>query len=119
MRRDAGRTESWIRQLDDASGVDGEWRDELPAATRGLLGMVASIYLPFLAANDVAASAGRDRVEVDLEGHLYSQAPFRYQQKCLGILRERFAELDPAARGEVEHAIASDRAIAALGAPKR
>lgn len=117
MRREAGRTESWLRQLDDVSGVDGEWHETLPEATRGLLELVVSIYLPFLAANEAADLHGQDRFTVELAGRPYSQAPFRYQRKCLEVLRAHFGGLDSASRREVEGALRSEHALAALSAP--
>ena len=96
MRKQAQRTESWVRQLDDASGIDGAWiasADELPDATVGLLAFVGEIYLPFLRANAAAYSGGRDAVSLTLAGHEYTQAPFRYQVKCLSELRGRWRAL--------------------------
>ena len=114
MRSEASRTESWVRQLDDASGIEGEWWERLPQATHALLELVTTIYLPFLAANEMADAEGLDRFDVELAGHAYSQAPFRYQRKCLGVLRERYASLDGTMRSEVDAALASDRATEIL-----
>ena len=97
MREQAQRTESWLRQLDDASGVEGVWYPEeevLPDATVGLLRLAAETYLPFLVANATAAQRGDDRLEIELLGQTYTQAPFGYQVKCLAALRNRFAALD-------------------------
>lgn len=89
MRSGSVRVESWVRQRDDTSGVEGEWDGALPAATRGLLDLTASIYLPFLDANEAAVNRGADHFAVELAGHAYSQAPFGYQRKCLAVLRSR------------------------------
>ena len=97
MRARAQRTESWTRQLDDASGLEGEWyadNEPLPAATFGLLRLAAETYLPFLVANAAAAERGEARFEVKLLGQTYAQAPFGYQGKCLVALRQRFSTLD-------------------------
>jgi glutathione S-transferase len=99
MRGQAQRTESWLRQLDDASGVEGVWYSEeevLPNATVGLLRLIADTHLPFLVANATAAQRGDDKLEIELLGQSYTQAPFGYQVKCLAVLRERFAALDEA-----------------------
>lgn len=114
MRANAGRTESWLRQLDDASGIEGEWSAALPDATRGLLAMAGAIYLPFLAANALALGRGQSRFEVELAGHVYTQAPFGYQKKCLAVLRQRCAALDAKARDQVALLVASDAAAAIL-----
>ena len=104
MRAEAQRTESWVRQLDDASGVEGEWiaaRDPLPEAVRALLRLCGEVYLPFLAANAEAAAKGKDEFEVKLMGRPFRQAVFRYQVKCLAELRRRLGELGDEARGRV------------------
>jgi glutathione S-transferase len=100
MRARAQRTEDWIRQLDDASGIEGAWLAAdapLPDATTGLLALAGEVYLPFLAANAEAFGNGDETVSLDLLGKPYSQVPFRYQVKCLSELRARLRGLDDAA----------------------
>ena len=109
MRAQAQRTESWVRQLDDASGLEGEWLGAgapLPEAARTLVRLCGEVYLPFLAANAAAAGHGAPELTLELDGHRYRQAVFRYQVKCLEALRARFAALDGAARGRVGEALA-------------
>ncbi|MDP6344367.1 MAG: glutathione S-transferase C-terminal domain-containing protein [Alphaproteobacteria bacterium] len=103
MRREAMRTESWVRQLDDASGIEGEWLaadEDLPDATMGLLRVTADCYLPFLLANAAAAGRGEQTFTTELLGQPYGQATFGYQVKCLAELRRRLAALsgEPLAR---------------------
>ena len=108
MREHAQRVESWVRHLDDASGLElgsegGIWlppADTLPAATLDLLRLAGAVYLPFLAANAQALGQGIDRVEATLLGRPYRQAPFKYQVKCLRELKQRYSELvgEPRAR---------------------
>ena len=96
IRERAQRTESWTRQLDEASGLEGEWYPEhiaLPEATVGLLCLAAETYMPFLVANAAAIERGDEEVKVTLLGRTYAQAPFGYQRKCLAALRQRFAAL--------------------------
>lgn len=96
MRSKAQRTESWIRQLDDASGIEGDWigsPDDLPEATKGLIKMAGEIYLPFLAANAAAVQNEEDMFRLELMGHAYEQSVFRYQTKCLADLRSRYQAL--------------------------
>jgi glutathione S-transferase len=96
MRKHAQRTEDWLRQLDDASGIDGDWlarQDHLPDATVGILGMAADIYLPFLGANAEAAKTGAKSFSLNIMGMPYTQGTFGYQVKCLTDLRQRFAAL--------------------------
>ena len=104
MRARAQRTESWTRQLDDASGLEGEWYPAhvaLPEATVGLLCLAAETYLPFLVANAAAAECGDEKFEVKLLGQTYIQAPFGYQRKCLAALRRRFAALNATGLDEI------------------
>ena len=101
MRANVPMVEHWVRQVDDLSGVDGDWISgvgELPEPTRELLRLVGEVYLPFLAANTEAANEGKDRFEIELLGKPYGQAPFPYQVKCLEWLREEFAGLSDEAR---------------------
>jgi len=105
MRARGQRVESWVRQLNDASGIEGEWLDAgapLPEATLGLLRLIGEIYLPFVAANAAAFEAGKETFTLDLAGRPYSQAPFKYQEKCLAELRRRFGALRGAAKARCE-----------------
>lgn len=104
MRDRAQRVESWVRQLDDASGLEGDWlgsAEPLPAATVGLLQMADDLYLPFLAANAEAAASGQDTFSMTLDGRPYGQAVFGYQAKCLVALRARFQEVSEEARTQI------------------
>lgn len=97
MRETAQRTESWLRQLDDASGIEGEWLPAdaaLPDATVGLLRMAGEVYLPFLAANAAAIRGGREGVELKIGERPYAQGVFGYQSKCLDDLRRRLRALE-------------------------
>lgn len=60
-----------------------------------LLRIAGELYLPFLVANAEAFAAGLDRVEISVWGLRYALSPFKYQVKCLHVLRERFAALSP------------------------
>ncbi|MCR5873435.1 glutathione S-transferase [Phenylobacterium sp. J426] len=101
MRERAPLLMRWLLNIDDASGVDGEWQ-EPGAAARRLLGLAGEVYLPFLRANAEAVAAGRDVFEVELLGRPYSQGVFRYQAKCLAELRAAYAALSPEGRGIVD-----------------
>ncbi len=103
LRSRAPYTMRWTMQLDDASGVEGEWReDNFAPAVGELLGFAGEVYLPFLAANAAALSAGRDSFSVTLMGVDYAQASFKYQARCLEVLRERFAALPMEARERLQ-----------------
>jgi hypothetical protein len=83
----------WVRQLDDASGIDGEWHDfnQLRPAVTDLLAFTPRYYLSFAAAN-AEAYASSTQVETTINGMPYAQAPFKYQVKCLDRLKKRLAD---------------------------
>jgi glutathione S-transferase len=96
MRERAPFTDHWVRRLDDASGVDGEWYDRgraLGGWAEALLAIAGELYLPFLVANAQAFSRGLERLEIEVWGLPYALAPFKYQVKCLKQLRDKFASL--------------------------
>lgn len=97
MRQEAPFTDHWVRRLDDASGVDGTWyprEQALSGMSEALLGIAGELYLPFLAANAQAFASGTERLEINVWGLSYALSPFKYQVKCLGLLRDKFAALD-------------------------
>lgn len=107
----------WLMQLDDASGVDGEWRDPAApssAAVKGLLELAGEVYFPFLEANAAAIAAGRDTFRFEALGMSYEQGTFKYQVRCLAELRAAYRALPAGARERVDSDL-PDAARAALG----
>ena len=104
MRKEAQRSESWLRQLDDASGIEGDWYGvgDLPPMTKGMIAYCGEVYLPFLAANAAAVESGEETFSVELEGKLYSQVVFKYQVKCLDELKTRYLSLPKEAKDIVD-----------------
>jgi len=95
----------WLLRLDDASGVDGAWRDPSlapPSTLIALLRHCGETYLPFLAANTHALQEGAEEVRLDIQGRPYAQAPFRYQAKCHDALRRKLAALAPDVRRRLD-----------------
>src|SRR6266480_1784762 len=83
-------------RLEDASGVEGEWypRDQtLGGMVEALLKIAGELYLPFLVANAEAFAKGLEREEINVWGLPYALSPFKYQVKCLDLIREKFAAL--------------------------
>ena len=96
MRQMAPFTDHWTRRLDDASGVDGAWyprEQALSGMAEALLRIAGELYLPFLVANAEAFVKGVERVEINVWGLPYALSPFKYQVKCLDLIREKFAAL--------------------------
>jgi len=107
----------WLMNLDDASGVDGDWRDPftpLPRAVKGLLRIAGDVYFPFLKANAAAAQAGKDVFEFEARGMPYSQGVFKYQVKCLAELRAAYAKLTPNTKLRVDPVLEEAHCLAAL-----
>jgi glutathione S-transferase len=96
MRERAPSVYDWVRRLDDASGIEGEWHsfEQLRPAVRSLLEFTGRWYLPFLEANAEALANGDEQVQVTLDGQAWSQPPFKYQAKCYDRLRKRLAQVE-------------------------
>jgi glutathione S-transferase len=97
MREKAPSTDHWTRRLDDASGVEGEWyprQQALSGMAEALLRIAGELYLPFLVTNAEAFAKGVERLEINVWGLPYALSPFKYQVKCLQLLREKFAALE-------------------------
>src|SRR6202171_6405386 len=97
MREKAPFTDHWVRRLDDASGVDGAWHPRAQALSgmaEALLTIAGELYLPFLAANAEAFAKGVERLEINIWGLPYALSPFKYQVKCLDLIRGKLAALD-------------------------
>jgi glutathione S-transferase len=95
----------WLMQLDDASGVEGEWRAAdapLPPGMQGLLDLSGALYFPFLEANAAAVAAGQSTFRIELWGLPYEQAPFKYQVRCLAELRAQYQALASIDRERVD-----------------
>ena len=113
----APKVVNWVERMDDLSWlpVDGDaaggggWSnlDDLDPATGDLLAECGRTYAPFLIANAQALASGADEVVCNIVGldgqsREYRQAPFGYQGKCLGWLREAYSALSDAGRGRVD-----------------
>lgn len=101
MRSKAPHLLPWLLRLDDASGVEGNWHAEPTTWCVRLLALAGRIYLPFLKANAQALKEGATTMALDVLGHPYSQAPFKYQAKCYAELRSKFEGLPQADRRKV------------------
>jgi glutathione S-transferase len=105
MRDKAPFTDHWVRRLDDASGVEGEWysREQvLGGWAEALLRIAGELYLPFLLVNADAFANGQEKLRMEVWGLPYVLAPFKYQVKCLEQLRGKFEALSEADRAALK-----------------
>ncbi|MEM1197265.1 MAG: glutathione S-transferase N-terminal domain-containing protein [Pseudomonadota bacterium] len=105
MRAEFPYTYRWLLHVDDASGIEGEWSEELKPATKAILAEVGRVYVPFLQTNAAAAQAGEDTFRMEVDGMPYEQGVFKYQLKCLADLRARYAALSPGAKATIDPAL--------------
>ncbi len=119
MRAEAPYAWRWVTHMADTSGVEGVWLDAGESGSEllaGLIRLCTEVYLPFLAANLAAISAGEDRFALEIRGMRYEQSVFRYQAKCLERLRERYAALADSDRAAVDAALDDAMSSALLAA---
>jgi hypothetical protein len=105
MRRDAVRTYQWMHDLDDASGIEGDWRDPhepLGPGVVALLKLAGDTYLPFLVANAAAIAAGTNPYEFELNGKSYPNPTRAYKRRCLLWLKAALAEVQGEPRVRLE-----------------
>jgi glutathione S-transferase len=114
MRAEFPFTFRWIANLDDASGVEGEWSSEIAPAVKGLLKLAGDIYFPFLLANANAVAKSGETFSVELLGQTYSQGAFKYQVKCLTELRAAYAKLDDRTKATIDPLLAESGCLKPL-----
>ena len=116
MRAEFPLTYRWLDHVEDLSGVEGEWQTaEGPGrAVLDLTTLIGEVYLPFLAANEQAVREGADSATFQALGCRYSQAPFKFQTKCLAGLRSGYSELTEKSRSEVDDLLAATPGLAVL-----
>ncbi len=109
----APKAVNWIERVDDLSwwptpDGDGGWFsiDDLSPAVHTLLAEVGRTYTPFMLTNAAALESGADEVVCEIGGREYRQAPFKYQGKCLGWVREEYTALDETSRSKVDTVLA-------------
>lgn len=94
MREETPRVYDWVRRMNDASGIEGEWYGELRGAVIDLLKFTGRQYLPFLKANWDALQSGDEIVSLEIDGQPFEQGVFKYQAKCYDRLRKRLADVE-------------------------
>jgi len=119
MRKDFPYSYRWLLHVDDMSGIDGAWdADDAPLAAiiTAWLKQVGEIYIPFLLANAAAIEAGQETFQITAMGLPYTQGVFKYQVKCLGDLRARYAALDSDAKAKLDPLLMEAGCLTALQA---
>ena len=105
MRRDAVRTFQWVQDLDDASGIEGDWRDPAtpvgPGVTR-LLDLIGEVFLPYMVANAAAVRDGAPTLSIELRGLPFVARTAPYRANCLGWLKLALADALAAGGGGLE-----------------
>ncbi|MEM6626270.1 MAG: glutathione S-transferase family protein [Pseudomonadota bacterium] len=103
----------WIGYIDDAGGVEGDWADDALDidVTRRFLELVGEIHLPFLTDNAAAVDAGDEEMSTTLYGEPYRGAAFKYQAKCLHVLKHAWAGLGDADKTRLADAIGKNAAL--------
>lgn len=114
MRAEFPYTFRWLLHVDDASGIEGDW-DEISPAAHAILAEVGRVYAPFLLANAASAEAGEETFRIEVDGLPYEQGVFKYQLKCLGDLRTRYADLSDRAKASVDPVLDEAGCLAILG----
>jgi glutathione S-transferase len=95
MREHAVRTYQWVQDMDDASGIEGEWRvpdQHLGPGVRRLLKLCGEVFLPFMAANADAIAAGEPEVRTELRGMPLVTRANRYKARSLAALKLALTE---------------------------
>jgi glutathione S-transferase len=117
MRANYPFTYRWTANLDDASGVEGEWKAvdaSHPPAVRDLMKLAGEIYFPFLAANAAAVERGESTFSLVLPGGTYSQGAFKYQARCLGELQAAYARLEAGLKAAIDPLLADANCLKPL-----
>jgi glutathione S-transferase len=108
MRAEFPYSYRWLAHVDDMSGVDGEWEDEIAPVVAELVRIAGEVYAPFLLANAAASETGAETFSMTTMGLPYAQGTFKYQVKCLADLRARYAALDRDAKAVVDPILGSN-----------
>lgn len=106
----APRVVAWTRFMEDLSGVEpmhgDQWDIEVSPTLKAFLSEIGRMYAPFMVANHDAVTIGQKQVQCTLDGKPWEQASFKYQAKCLRVLRQEYASLSANARAYVDEALA-------------
>lgn len=108
LRNRAVRTFQWVQDIDDLSGIAGEWQQsEIPPGpgVTGLLRIIGEIYLPYLAANAAAHAAGTATTSVRLRGSDFVAETSAYKARCLLWLKQALEDVEPEERRRLQNVL--------------
>ena len=94
----APRVFAWCDNVEDLSGLepkDSDWMEleTIPETLKEILKEIGRTYAPFLVANSKAVKEGKKNWESEIDGKLWKQMSFVYQDKCLSWIKDEFNNL--------------------------
>jgi hypothetical protein len=98
------RAFQWVQDLDDASGIDGEWvgtANPLPVALNAVLDLVSTCYLPVAQAHLNAHMRDEARTSVSCGGLPYEGVTNSYTARCHLLLKDEFSKLSQADQADI------------------
>ena len=101
------RVYAWVEIVEELSGYlveEDDWLDvdNLPETLNDILNEIGRLYAPYLVGNAKAVMAKAEKLEMELDGQPWAQAPFTYQAKCLMWHSEAYEELSEKDRARVD-----------------
>ena len=117
MKKRAPRAFQWVQDLDDASGIDGEWvgtANPLPVALNAVLDLVSTCYLPVAQAHLNAHMRDEARTSVSCGGLPYEGVTNSDTARCHLLLKDEFSKLSHADQADVTDRLGGSSAASFL-----
>jgi glutathione S-transferase len=120
MRATAPGVQEWVARMwnmKPARFSSAAQVEAIPAGLDDLLEPMASVYLPYLLANEAAVLAEEAQVSYQVQGVAWTEPAKPYRLWCLDQLRRSYQSLDDDARSRVASALGEASADKALSMP--